>query len=157
LTKKNIKFSPLETLAELKMRVKALIPTEKKYELDQLAIEMGHEVVRLPPYHCQYNPIELIWAQVKCQVAKNNTTFKMCDIERLTYEALDSVTQQDWEKCVRHAEELPDKDNEKEIMKDTMLEPIIMTLLPDDSDDEENVEEYYQFLSLYNLYLYFFL
>ncbi|XP_060881585.1 uncharacterized protein LOC132953053 [Metopolophium dirhodum] len=145
LTKKNIKFSPLETLAELKMRVKTLIPTEKKYELDQLALDMGHKVVRLPPYHYQYNPIELIWAQVKGQVAKNNTTFKMCDIERLTHEALDSVTQQDWEKCVRHAEELQDKDNEKEIMRDTMLEPIIMTLLPDDSDwddsdDEENVE-----------------
>jgi len=145
LTKKNIKFSPLETLAEPKMRVKALIPTEKKYELDQLALEMGHEVVRLPPYHCQYNPIKLIWAQVKGQVAKNNTTFKMSDLERLTHEALDSVTQQDWEKCVRHAEELQDKDNEKKIMRDTMLEPIIMTLLPDDSDwddsdDEENVE-----------------
>lgn len=145
LTKKNIKFSPLETLAELKMRVKALIPNEKKYELDQLALEMGHEVIRLPPYHCQYNPIELIWAQVKGQVAKNNKTFKMCDIERLTHEALDSVTQHDWEKCVRHAEELQDKDNEKEIMRDAVLEPIILTLLPDDSDwddsdDEENAE-----------------
>ncbi|KAL4153945.1 hypothetical protein QTP88_001778 [Uroleucon formosanum] len=145
LTKKNIKFSPLETLAELKMRVKALIPNEKKYELDQLALEMGHEVIRLPPYHCQYNPIELILAQVKCQVAKNNKTFKMCDIERLTHEALDSVTQHDWEKCVRHAEELQDKDNEKEIMRDALLEPIILTLLPDDSDwddsdDEENAE-----------------
>jgi len=82
----------------------------------------------------------LIWAQVKGQVAKNNTTFKMYCIERLTHQALDSVTQQDWEKCLRHAEELQDKDNEKEIMRDTMLEPIIMTLLPDYSDDEENVE-----------------
>ncbi|KAF0731469.1 DDE 3 domain-containing protein [Aphis craccivora] len=128
-TKKNIKFSPLETLAELKMRV--------KYELDQLALEMGHEVIRLPPYHCQYNPIELIWAQVKGQVTKNNKTSKMCDMERLTHEALDS--------CVRHAEELQDKDNEKEIMRDAVLEPIILTLLPndndwDDSDDEENAE-----------------
>ncbi|XP_025203228.1 uncharacterized protein LOC112600257 [Melanaphis sacchari] len=121
LTKKNIKFSPLETLAELKMRVKALIPNEKKYELDQLALEMDHEVIRLPPYHCQYNPIELIWAQVKGQVAKNNKTFKMCDIERLTHEALDSVTQHDWEKCARHAEELQDKDNEKEIMRDAVF------------------------------------
>jgi len=30
LTKKNITFSPLETLAELKKKVKTLIPTEKK-------------------------------------------------------------------------------------------------------------------------------
>jgi len=30
LTKKNITFSPLETLVELKQRVKLLIPIEKK-------------------------------------------------------------------------------------------------------------------------------
>lgn len=53
---------------------------------------MGHEVVRLPPYHCQYNPIELIWAQVKGKVAKNNTTFKFDDFEKLLNDALDSVT-----------------------------------------------------------------
>lgn len=107
---------------------------------------MGHEVLRLPPYHCQYNPIELIWVQVKNQVAKNNSTFEMVDIERLTHEALDSVTQDDWEKCVRHAEKLQDQDYEMEITRDSVLEPIIMTLVPDDSDwescsdDEENVE-----------------
>jgi len=104
---------------------------------------MGHEVIRLPPYHCQYNSIELIWAQVKNQVAKNNfKTFKMVDLEKLTHEALDSVTQHDWEKCVRHAKSLQDQDNEKEIMRDSMLEPIILTLLPDDSDWESSDDKF---------------
>lgn len=66
----NINFSTLETLAELRERVKLLTQTFKKYELDEIASSMGHEVIRLPPYHCQYNPIELIWAQVKREVAK---------------------------------------------------------------------------------------
>ncbi|XP_060846494.1 uncharacterized protein LOC132926185 [Rhopalosiphum padi] len=69
LNEKNIEFHPLETLPELRQKVKNLLPREKKYELDDIAIEMGHEVIRLPPYHCKYNPIELIWAQVKGQVA----------------------------------------------------------------------------------------
>jgi len=56
LTKKNVDFSPLEHLAELRLKVKALIPSEKKYELDVLALKMDHKVIRLPPYHCQYNP-----------------------------------------------------------------------------------------------------
>jgi len=68
-----------------------------------IAFEMGHKVIRLPPHHCKYNPIELIWAQVKGQVAKLNNTFKMVDIERLTHKALDVVTI-DWKKCVCHAE-----------------------------------------------------
>lgn len=40
-------------------------PTTPTYVLDDIAHEKGHTVIRLPPYHCQYNPIELIWAQVK--------------------------------------------------------------------------------------------
>jgi len=52
------------------------IPREKKYKLDSVALQMGHEVVRLPPYHCQYNPIELIWAQVKGEVAKKTALSK---------------------------------------------------------------------------------
>jgi len=55
LTKTNVDFSPLETLDELRMRVKAIIPFEKKYELDALALEIGHEVIRLPPLPTQSN------------------------------------------------------------------------------------------------------
>ena len=30
---------------------------EKSYEVDEMTRKSGHEVVRLPPYHCQFNPI----------------------------------------------------------------------------------------------------
>ncbi|KAF0753967.1 Uncharacterized protein FWK35_00030108 [Aphis craccivora] len=73
---------------------------------DAVAPEKGHEVIRLTPYHCQYNAIELIWTRVKRRVAKYNNTFKIVDIESLTHEALEVVTKEHWEKCVRHAERL---------------------------------------------------
>lgn len=73
---------------------------------------MGHEVIRLP-YHCKYNLIELILAQL----AKLKNTFKMVDIERLTHEALDAVTIDERTKCVRQAEEIQDEDFIKEIMR----------------------------------------
>ncbi|KAL4126389.1 hypothetical protein QTP88_010611 [Uroleucon formosanum] len=133
LKNQNINFLPFETLAELRERVNLLKPTFKKYELDEIASSMGHEVVRLPPYHCQYNPIELIWAQVKGEVAKNNSTFKMVDVERLTHEALDLVSKSDWEKCVKHAETIQDEDYQ-EILIDSVLEPVIITFQTDDSD-----------------------
>ncbi|KAF0751470.1 piggyBac transposable element-derived protein 4-like [Aphis craccivora] len=123
----------------LRLSIK-LVPMYKRYELDEIALQMGHEVIRLPPYHCQYNPIELIWAQVKAEVAKNNNTFKMADVEKLAHAAIDAVTQNDWENCVAHAEKIQNEDNEKEILRDISLEPIIITLQEDDSnwDDEEN-------------------
>lgn len=60
LNEKCIPFSPLETKVELLEKVKKNKKKERVYELDEEAYKAGHEVVRLPPYHCQYNPIELI-------------------------------------------------------------------------------------------------
>lgn len=50
LQEKEVQFLPLETLRK---RVKQLIPREKIYELDEIALSMGHQVVRLLLYHCQ--------------------------------------------------------------------------------------------------------
>ena len=31
------------------------------YELDALGSDMGHLVIHLPPYHCHYNAVELLY------------------------------------------------------------------------------------------------
>ncbi|KAL0861408.1 hypothetical protein ABMA27_008952 [Loxostege sticticalis] len=50
---------------ELEKLVKKNKEEKIRYEIDDLAQANGHQVLRLPPYHCQYNAIELIWAQIK--------------------------------------------------------------------------------------------
>nr|CAD7418095.1 unnamed protein product [Timema cristinae] len=35
------------------------------YKINEMVRECGHQVLRLPPYHCQYNPIQLVWANCK--------------------------------------------------------------------------------------------
>ena len=81
LQRKEIQFSAYEIKNQCKM-----------YELDQLANERGHEVIRLPPYHCHYNPIENVWSQVKRGVANKSKTFNMKDTERFVKEEIDIVT-----------------------------------------------------------------
>jgi transposase len=49
-------------------------------------------LLRLPPYHCQYNPIKLVWAQVKHEVADKNTTFRLSDVGILMNTALENIT-----------------------------------------------------------------
>lgn len=53
--------------AELLQLVKENKPAKMRHEIDELAHEHGHTIIRTPSYHCQYNAIELIWAQVKGQ------------------------------------------------------------------------------------------
>lgn len=48
LKNKDVSFSPSETKSELLEIVLPFKSSEKMYELDQLANEMGHEVIRFP-------------------------------------------------------------------------------------------------------------
>jgi transposase len=61
-------------------------------KIDKIANLHGHEVLRTPVRHCELNPIELIWAQVKGFVAKHNTTFRLKDVKELTYAAFGIFT-----------------------------------------------------------------
>jgi transposase len=40
----------------------------------QIAEEKNMMILRLPAYHCELNPIDLLWAFIKNYVAANNTT-----------------------------------------------------------------------------------
>jgi hypothetical protein len=104
----------------------------KQYELDQLTNERRRQVKRNPPIHCQYNPIELAWAQVKWGVAKKNKTFKIQTWKRLGNEELDTVTQEDWASCVHHALTVQKDNYAKE------LEPIAISLQDSEIEGEES-------------------
>ena len=142
LQNKQIPHNATQTRSELLNIVKEHKGKYKVYELDQIAGEMGHEVIRLPPYHCHYNPIELIWAQVKSEIAHKNNTFKIKDVRKLLEEALLNVSVDDWKKCVQHAEKLQEEDFIKSGIRDEVIEKIVINLRDDsessfsESDDE---------------------
>lgn len=54
-----------------------------KYRIDSAAETAGCIGLRLPPCHCELNPIDLIWAQIKRGVKTRNGTFKPEDVEVL--------------------------------------------------------------------------
>jgi transposase len=47
-------------IPQLLLRVKRLKPLHKKYVIDELVKANNHTILRLPPYHCELNPIELV-------------------------------------------------------------------------------------------------
>lgn len=65
LQNKGVKADNSMLKKELLRLVSIHKPPTPRYIIDEIAKEMGHTVIRLPPYHCHYNAIELIWAQVK--------------------------------------------------------------------------------------------
>jgi hypothetical protein len=61
-------------------------------------------VCRLPPYHSELNPIELVWSQIKRHVAVHNTQFKASFINSLIGNAFDAVSDNQWANSCKHVE-----------------------------------------------------
>lgn len=104
LSEKNIEHEHLVLKAELLNKCKEHI-TEKKFVVDQMALKYGHEVLRLPPYHCQYNPIELVWGITKNYYDKHACkTTDEASVLQLWQDALNQVNEEQWRKCIEHTE-----------------------------------------------------
>lgn len=106
----------------------------KRYSIDAIASEAGHKVIRLPPYHCQYNPIELIWANIKTFVSHRNQ-FKMSELQTLTHEAIRSITPKNWSDVVRHAHKIQDDDAKLDVAIDHFVDSLVIQIT-ESSDDE---------------------
>lgn len=68
----NIEAGESMSKEELINFVKLNKPQSPIYKLDEMARVCSHEVLRLPLYYCQFNAIELIWAQVKGKLVNHN-------------------------------------------------------------------------------------
>ncbi|KAJ8912064.1 hypothetical protein NQ315_016753 [Exocentrus adspersus] len=83
LRSKNIKFEEGMVRRQLLDIIRQHKERYNLYVTDEMAKKDDKIVLRLPPYHCELNPIEMIWAQVKNDVAARNTTFKITDVKPL--------------------------------------------------------------------------
>lgn len=107
-----------------------------KYAVDEMAKAAGHEVVRLPPYHCELNPIELVWSQVKRYVKQNNQLFTLAAVKDLTYEGFDKVGPAEWKKLVEHVQrEFEDKYWHDDGLQEEYVEEFVISF-GDESSDE---------------------
>ena len=102
LTERGIPFDDKSLKADLYALIKDNKPTTE-YVADRLIMQKGHQVLRLPPYHCDLNPIELLWGIIKNDVARNNVTFKLDGMKQLTEEAINKVSLETIQKTFEHA------------------------------------------------------
>ena len=100
----------IEFLADLqKCELLNLVKLNKPgpvYAIDDYLKSVGHTVIRLPPYHCDLNPIEYIWSDVKRMVADKNVNQLPANIERITREAFEKITVDDWKRHCDHVNKL---------------------------------------------------
>ncbi|XP_037523570.1 uncharacterized protein LOC119400579 [Rhipicephalus sanguineus] len=125
-----IKKQLLELVASVKSRFLS-------YIVDDTAARAGRIVLRRPPYHCEFNPIELVWAKVKNGVAADNRDFKLSTVDAILRYKIKQVTAGGWRKSIQHVMDL-----EAKFRLDTSgsehIQPIIIQLGEDDTEESDD-------------------
>ncbi|XP_037500194.1 uncharacterized protein LOC119374209 [Rhipicephalus sanguineus] len=137
LNSKDTAYSATLVKRQLLELVASVKPRFLSYIIDNAAARAGCVVPRLPPYHCEFNPIELVWAKVKNGIAADNRDFKLCTVEDILREKIKNVTAEDWRKNIRHVMEL-----EAKFRVDTSgsdhVQPIVIQLGEDDTEESDS-------------------
>jgi len=118
----------------------------KNYKIDNLLREHGHIPLRTPPYMCELNPIELVWAEVKRFIRNHNTgDLTSTKLLELLHKGIESVSTNHWKNNVRHVIDIENKYWETDQIMEEITERLIIKVDDDesdtDSDDFDDSEE----------------
>ncbi|CAG9135531.1 unnamed protein product [Plutella xylostella] len=115
--------------------------TEKKYKIDEILKENGHIVLRLPPYHPDLNPIELVWGYVKGELARmsidSNLDKKIKDLELL----FSNYSTEKWRNCDDHVIKNEDEYYKSDRVFDDVLDRFIIEVNENDDEDEDDDDD----------------
>ena len=114
---------------------------EPEYICDRMVLEQGFVVVRLPPYHGIFNPIELIWAWIKGKMAKEKRTFKIADVMTLTNEAISAVTADHWRSACLRCKKLVDEFWKTDSLQEEAVGQLVIELNGNDDDDNDDGDD----------------
>jgi len=120
--------------------VKRIKPMYNKYVIDEYVKEHNRVILRLPPYHCELNPIELAWSVVKQHVKSNNSTFKLNDVHKLLKDGIQHCTPQMWKNFINHTKKIEDKFWKIDFVVEEVMENMgstIMTITGETSSDSD--------------------
>ncbi|XP_047022563.1 uncharacterized protein LOC124634839 [Helicoverpa zea] len=138
LKNKNIPFEEKDLRATLLEKVKHVKHLYQKFVVDDMAKEKNVLVLRLPPYHCELNPIELIWAQMKGYVAQNNKSFKLKEVQQLLPQALANITAEKWQSCIAHTIKEEERFCQLDGIMDEVVERFIINVGESSSSSEDD-------------------
>ncbi|KAK7872367.1 hypothetical protein R5R35_006992 [Gryllus longicercus] len=114
-------------------------PSEKVYIIDKMASERGHTVIRLPPYNCDLNHIELAWAKIKRVFREHNITgdLSVQHLRELAHYAFSTVTSADWKGFCEHIQKCENEYWQKDGILEIAIDDIIVNVAVDTASESE--------------------
>ncbi|KAG5887104.1 hypothetical protein JTB14_000737 [Gonioctena quinquepunctata] len=112
---------------------------KKEYIIDSMCESRGHILLRLPPYYCVFNPIEMVWTTTKESLRKCNQSptlnaVVLDNIRRVVNEVGNSEV---WKNCVAHV-----MNEENKYYVQSSINPIVIQPDDDSTSSECSEEEF---------------
>lgn len=105
----------------------------KLHVVEGILKELGHEVLRLPPYYCDLNPVDNILNLVKQRASEKSVSKSECETERLALKEIYKIKDDEWKSQVELVKKLEREYWEKEQLTDQALERL--NVLPIEEND----------------------
>ena len=86
-----------------------------------------------------FNPIELIWAQVKSDIKRlnSNEDQRMKKVEQITLDAFSHVNIEHWRNCIKHTMKTEDEFRAKDRAQEHLFEQFVIDIMSDESSEGE--------------------
>ena len=110
-----------------------------QYKVDLIAQEFGFEVLRLPPYHCVLNPIEMVWNQFKSHARRMNVfTSEPAKVVQMIRDVFkEKILPSHCVNYDRHIRKEEETFKKMDGILDTHIDPFIIQLTDSEEDDED--------------------
>jgi len=96
LETREIQVAYLLPVSELLCLVKSVQDEFDTNIIDKKCETLGYEVLRLPKHHCELNPMDMVWDQVKNYINNKDSSFSKGDASKLLTNSYECVTMEDW-------------------------------------------------------------
>jgi hypothetical protein len=111
----------------------------QKYVVDHIQASYGqHTVLRLPPYHPDLNPIEMIWLQINEWVASRNVKFKTEKVKLLCEQKFCEMEEREWRPVCDHVKRIEKEYLETEGIIEVEVDRLIISLRGSASDSSDS-------------------
>ncbi|CAG5032414.1 unnamed protein product [Parnassius apollo] len=105
----------------------------------------GHTVLRLPPYHPDLNPIELVWGDLKGELARTAIDSNLDKKKEVLISLFTNYSAEKWFKCDDHVIKNELEYYETDRVFDDEIDRLIINLGEDtdtdyDQDDDEEID-----------------
>ncbi|XP_045459312.1 uncharacterized protein LOC123669766 [Melitaea cinxia] len=141
LTKNGISFDSDMLKPQLYDIIKNNKARLKKYSVDKILMENGHDVLRLPPYYPDLNPIEMAWASIKGYVSSQNVKWNISCVIDFIKEKVNLMGPEEWKKLCDKVKSIEENYIKSDHTVDVLTEQLVICVgESDESDDLTDVD-----------------